>query len=223
MFDRIAHRYDFLNHFLSAGQDIRWRNKVIQFIPARSDITVLDLATGTADLLITVLRKNKHIKHGIGIDMAEKMLEIGRHKINNFGLSEKIELHPGNIMDIKYPDNSFDIVTIAFGIRNVEDVQKGLKEIYRVLKENGRLIILEFSLPKSRLINAIYLFYFRKILPCFGSVISGDFYAYQYLNKTVETFPYGSAFCDLMDSSGFKNTGFKPLSFGIASIYTADK
>ncbi len=223
MFDRIAHRYDLLNRLLSGGQDVVWRKKVAKYLPNRANQRVLDLATGTADLLISMTRHNQQVGSGIGIDMAEKMLDIGREKLSKMQLSDRLELKVGDATTIPYEDDQFDAVTISFGIRNVIDVSKGLAEMQRVLNPGGRAIILEFSLPSNRLIRSAYLFYFRHILPKIGGLISGDSYAYGYLNKTVETFPYGDEFCQLMRDVGFENVKMKPLTFGIATIYYGDK
>lgn len=223
MFDRIAYRYDLLNRLLSFGQDVIWRKKVSRHFNDIPDQHVLDLATGTADLLLTVYQKNSCVKTGIGIDLAEKMLDIGRQKIRDRNLEDKLSLRIGDAVNIPFPENSFDAVMISFGIRNVVDLKKSLREMYRILNEQGRAIILEFSLPKNQLIRSIYLFYFRKVLPRIGAVISGDTFAYQYLNETVESFPYGDEFCDLMREAGFKQVKATPLTFGIATIYQGDK
>ncbi|RMF60071.1 MAG: bifunctional demethylmenaquinone methyltransferase/2-methoxy-6-polyprenyl-1,4-benzoquinol methylase UbiE [Calditrichaeota bacterium] len=223
MFDRIAHRYDLLNRLLSFRQDVVWRKRVVNFLPERNQLHVLDLATGTGDLLIALQENSTRVASGVGIDLAEKMLEIGREKLRKKSLDERLTLQKGDAMAIPFPENTFDVVTIAFGIRNVEDVEKSLKEMYRVLKNKGRVLILEFSLPENRIFRAIYLFYFRNILPRIGGWISGDSTAYRYLNRTVETFPYGKEFCRLLQSAGFKEVSFTPLTFGIATIYQGDK
>jgi demethylmenaquinone methyltransferase/2-methoxy-6-polyprenyl-1,4-benzoquinol methylase len=223
MFDRIAHRYDLLNQLLSFGQDVIWRRKVVKHLNKIPDQHILDLATGTADLLITIGQKHPFLYKGIGIDLAEKMLDVGRQKIADHGLNRKLDLQIGDAATIPFPKNSFDAVTIAFGIRNLEILNKGLGEMYRVLKAGGRAVVLEFSLPGNHLIRAFYLFYFRNILPKVGAFVSGDKYAYQYLNETVESFPYGNDFCDLMKEAGFKEVKSTPLTFGIATIYQGDK
>lgn len=222
MFDRIAHRYDFLNHFLSLNRDKAWRKRLAARLPDRENLEVLDLATGTADQLLALFASGK-VKSGMGIDPAEKMLEIGRRKIKERKLDDKIVLKNGSAEQIPCEDNAFDAVTISFGIRNVTDVPRALSEMRRVLKANGRALILEFSLPKNRLIKKLYLFYFRKILPRLGAIISGDARAYRYLNETVETFPYGVNFCDLMRQAGFENVTARQLTFGIVTLYTGDK
>ncbi len=222
MFDRIAHRYDFLNRSLSFGQDIAWRRKMRKHLPERPELHVLDLATGTADQLI-FLANDTRVASGEGSDMSEKMLEIGRRKISKAGLQDRFTLKTGDALQVPAPDNSADVVTISFGIRNVESVPEAMQEMIRVLKPGGRALILEFSLPGNRVMRGLYLFYFRHILPRIGGLISGDPYAYRYLNRTVETFPYGEAFCDWMREAGFESVRFRSLTFGIAAIYQGDK
>jgi demethylmenaquinone methyltransferase / 2-methoxy-6-polyprenyl-1,4-benzoquinol methylase len=222
MFDRIAHRYDLLNRSLSFGQDVLWRKRMKRHLPDRADLKLLDLATGTADQLI-FLSSDPRIASGLGMDLAEKMLDIGREKIKKRNLASRFELKTGDAIHIPVDDASCDVVTISFGIRNVLDVEQGLREMFRVLKPGGRALILEFSLPGNAVMRKLYLFYFRHILPRIGGLVSGDAYAYRYLNKTVETFPYGEAFCALMRTAGFENVRANPLTFGIASIYQGDK
>ena len=223
MFDRIAHRYDLLNRLLSFGQDVIWRKKVAKHLRDIPEQYVLDLATGTADLLLTIYQRNPSVQKGVGIDLAEKMLEVGRRKIAQHNLNQQLSLQIGDATTIPFAENTFDAVTIAFGIRNVENLKKSLREKLRVLKPGGRSVILEFSLPANRFIRSVYLFYFRKILPKVGGLISGDKYAYQYLNETVESFPYGDDFCNLMKEAGFLRVESTPLTFGIATIYQGDK
>lgn len=222
MFDRIAHRYDLLNRLLSLGQDVVWRKKVAAHLPDLAQMQVLDLATGTGDLLLTLARRNDNVAGGVGIDLAEKMLEIGRQKITRQGLDGMLRLQAGDAVQIPFDDQQFDAVTISFGIRNVLDVPRSLSEMRRVLNPGGRALILEFSLPANALLRKLYLFYFRHVLPRIGGLISGDSYAYRYLNETVETFPYGEAFCELMRQAGFEAVRMTPLTFGIATIYQGD-
>jgi demethylmenaquinone methyltransferase/2-methoxy-6-polyprenyl-1,4-benzoquinol methylase len=223
MFDRIARRYDLLNRLLSFGQDIRWRKKVAQFLNNTDNQHVLDLATGTGDQLISLYKNSTRIERAVGTDLAVNMLEIGREKIKKQQLDNSITLKEGNVESINFADNTFDAVSISFGIRNVMNVSQSLSEMYRVLKSSGRVLILEFSIPKNRLVRKVYLLYFRYILPIVGSVISGDGYAYKYLNQTVETFPYGDNFCHLMVNAGFQKVFMYPMSFGIATIYVGEK
>jgi demethylmenaquinone methyltransferase/2-methoxy-6-polyprenyl-1,4-benzoquinol methylase len=223
MFDRIAHRYDLLNRTLSMGQDVVWRNRVARYLPEFSNQHVLDLATGTGDQLISIFEKSDRVKSGVGIDMAEKMLELGRPKLSKRDLDRAIQLQTGNAAEIPFPEDTFHAVTISFGIRNVSDVPKSMREMRRVLKPGGRALILEFSLPGNKILRRLYLFYFRHILPRIGGLISGDSYAYRYLNETVESFPYGEVFCRLLREAGFTDVKMTPLTFGIAMIYQGDK
>ncbi|MFC1493017.1 bifunctional demethylmenaquinone methyltransferase/2-methoxy-6-polyprenyl-1,4-benzoquinol methylase UbiE [candidate division KSB1 bacterium] len=223
LFDRISQRYDLLNRLLSFYRDVRWRKEVVNHLNDTGGQIVLDLATGTADLLITLCSGSDKVTKGFGIDPAEKMMEIGRRKIQKKNLDNYSFLFPGNAEDIPFRANTFDAVTIAFGIRNLTDVDRGLREMFRILKPGGRSIILEFSLPENRIIRSFYLFYFRNILPRIGAVISGDKYAYNYLNRTVETFPYGDAFSSLMNKAGFSDLKSVALTLGVATIYTGVK
>ncbi|MBN2414058.1 bifunctional demethylmenaquinone methyltransferase/2-methoxy-6-polyprenyl-1,4-benzoquinol methylase UbiE [candidate division KSB1 bacterium] len=222
MFDRISKRYDLLNRLLSLRQDVTWRKKLALHLPARQNLNLLDIATGTADVLLT-LSRNGTLKKGVGLDRAEKMLELGRLKIKAKELNHKINLIPGDALYLPVQDSCMDVVTIAFGIRNMPDVQKSLKEMYRVLKKDGRALILEFSLPGNKFVRYMYLLYFRYILPGLGGLLSGDSNAYGYLNKSVEKFPYGSAFIELLEKAGFNKISYRPLTLGIATIYQADK
>jgi len=223
MFNLISPKYDFLNRFLSIGQDMKWRRQLAQHIVIRKHHNVLDLATGTADVLLSLVEKNDNILSAYGVDMANKMLEIGRAKIEKKNLSEKIILKYGNINQIPVEDEQFDNVTIAFGIRNVQNPNQVLREMLRVLTPEGRAMILEFSLPKNAILRTLHLTYLRVIVPIIGGMISGNFKAYRYLNQTIETFPCGDAFCQLMDLSGFENVRAFPLMGGIATIYCGDK
>jgi demethylmenaquinone methyltransferase/2-methoxy-6-polyprenyl-1,4-benzoquinol methylase len=209
MFDRIAKRYDILNRLLSLAND---ENQYI-----------LDLATGTGDQLLYLVKKHSRINRAIGTDLAMNMLEIGQTKIIKEKLTGRISLQEGSAEQIDFADNIFDAITISFGIRNVVNVSEALSEMYRVLKPSGRVLILEFSIPKNRLMRKVYLMYFRYILPTLGSVISGDGYAYKYLNETVETFPYGDDFCHLLVTAGFQNVFMYPMTFGVATIYVGEK
>lgn len=222
MFDRIAPRYDLLNHLLSFNRDRAWRRKMTTLLPKRSGLILLDLATGTADQLLAIYDSGQ-IARGVGIDPAGQMLVIGRQKIEARGLGNQLVLEIGSAEQLPFADNSFDVMTISFGIRNVTDVHKALQEMYRVLRPEGRALILEFSLPKNAFIRAIYLFYFRHVVPRLGGFISGDREAYRYLNQTVETFPYGADFDAEMVKAGFGRSTHTPLTFGVATIYQGDK
>lgn len=223
MFDRVARRYDFLNRLLSLGVDRIWRTKMAAFLPPGRDLHILDLATGTADQLLFLFEQTNSPGSGVGMDLAEKMLEIGRRKVAGRGLSEAISLKTGNAMDIPAKDNAFDAVTMSFGIRNMTDPSRALREMHRVLKPGGRVLILEFSIPGNRFFHTGYLLYLRHILPRIGAFFSGDAHAYRYLNRTIETFPEGEAFCKLLKDAGFASTSMHPLTFGIATIYQGDK
>jgi demethylmenaquinone methyltransferase/2-methoxy-6-polyprenyl-1,4-benzoquinol methylase len=220
MFDRISGTYDLLNRTLSAGIDIYWRNQLVKELPKKDNLVVLDLATGTADLAITLAEQDK-VSKVTGADPSVGMLEVGKKKIAKLA-HQKINLEVGNAMDLNYPDNSFDVVTISFGIRNFPDPEKGLQEIYRVLKPEGKLLILEFGVPKQPL-KSPYLFYFRKVLPQLGALVSKDKTAYTYLNKTVENFPFANRFSDLMNKHQFQNCKNQALSFGICYLYSGEK
>ena len=223
MFDRIAHRYDLLNRLLSFRQDVAWRNRLARYLPNRKNQSVLDVATGTGDVLISLINKSDKIEQAVGIDMSERMLDMGRSKMTRLNLDKIVNLKTGNATDLQFDEAVFDVATIAFGIRNVNNLELAVQNLYRVLKRNGRVLILEFSLPGNFILKSMYLFYFRHVLPRIGALISGDAYAYNYLNQSVETFPYGEDFCNIMRENGFKNVKFHPLTFGIASIYQGDK
>ena len=223
MFDRIASRYDLANRLLSFGQDIRWRKKLAKLLPDRQSQSILDLATGTGDVLLSLVKYSKNIKYGLGLDMSSKMLAEARRKLPGSTISENLSLVRADATNIPCCDNSFDVVTIAFGIRNVTDVKKSLSEMHRVLNNSGKVLILEFSLPLNILVRKLHLFYLRYLLPAIGGLISGDKEAYQYLNRTIESFPYGSDFLKLLDEAGFNNTKVHPLTFGVATIYEGEK
>jgi demethylmenaquinone methyltransferase/2-methoxy-6-polyprenyl-1,4-benzoquinol methylase len=223
MFDRIAHRYDLLNRLLSFGRDVAWRRRLVTRLPEGEPLAVLDLATGTADVLLTLARECPRVRTGVGADMSGGMLEHGHRKIRERGLDGRFRLVRTDATALGLAPGAFDAVTIAFGIRNVIDVDAGLREMFRVLRPGGRALILEFSLPANRAFRALYLFYFRHVLPRLGGLISGDFAAYRYLNQTVETFPYGDAFARLMRDAGFTRVEAEPLTFGIATLYRGDR
>jgi demethylmenaquinone methyltransferase/2-methoxy-6-polyprenyl-1,4-benzoquinol methylase len=223
MFDRISHRYDLLNHLLSFGRDFAWRRRAVGFLPKAADMVVLDLACGTADLALTAV---KHRGNGIrvfGVDMSERMLRVGLTKVSRRGLADCVHLLRGDGMQLPLPDGKFDAAMIAFGIRNMSDPRLCLRELFRILRPGGRLVVLEFSIPENRLIRALYLPYFRYILPRLGGLVSGDTFAYSYLDRTVETFARGEEFEQLLREAGFERTLQQPLTFGVATIYVGDK
>jgi demethylmenaquinone methyltransferase/2-methoxy-6-polyprenyl-1,4-benzoquinol methylase len=222
IFNEIASTYDFLNHTLSFGIDIYWRNKLLNFLPKKESINALDLATGTGDVALTLV-KDKRVKKITGIDLSQGMIDIGIKKIEKKGLDKKIFLMLGDGVNIPAADNTFDLTTISFGIRNFSDPQKSLFDIHRVLRNEGRLMIMEFSIPTNFFVRNIYFFYFRYLLPTVGNIVSKHKDAYTYLNKSVEDFPYGQNFLNMMDKAGFKNLQMKQLTFGIATLYIGDK
>jgi len=221
MFDNIAPSYDFLNHFLSLGIDKWWRRKAIGILQEEKPKIVLDVATGTGDFAIEALKlKPDSVK---GIDLSKEMLDIGRKKIKKINAEKVIELMHGDAEKINFENDFFDAITIGFGVRNFENLSKGLTEIYRVLKKNGTLVILEFSTPAKFPVRQVYHFYFHHILPFMGKIISKDKSAYSYLPESVETFPSGENFIKLLNEAGFLNTKCALLTFGIASLYTGKK
>jgi demethylmenaquinone methyltransferase/2-methoxy-6-polyprenyl-1,4-benzoquinol methylase len=222
MFNNIAPRYDFLNRFLSAGVDIWWRKKAILQLKKLNPKNILDVATGTADVAImtaSVLTPDKIT----GIDISDGMLEIGRTKIKKQGLEKTIELLNGDSETIKFADNSFDAVTVAFGVRNFEHLEKGLAEIKRVLKPGGKLVILEFSQPKTAGVTQLYNVYMKLVAPNVGKIFSKNRNAYKYLDESIKKFPEGKNFTLILDNLGYTNTYCKPLSLGICSIYCGEK
>jgi demethylmenaquinone methyltransferase/2-methoxy-6-polyprenyl-1,4-benzoquinol methylase len=222
MFDNIAYRYDFLNRFLSAGLDISWRRKALGFLKELQPKKILDVATGTGDVAIMAsgLLKAEAIT---GIDISEGMLEIGRKKIQRLGLQDAIELLKGDSETINFKDNSFDAVTVAFGVRNFQNLEKGLSEILRVLKPGGKLVVLEFSQPKMPFVKSFYNLYMKVVTPNMGKLFSKNRNAYQYLDASIKKFPEGENFKHILENLGYINLQYKPLSAGICSIYCGAK
>ncbi len=225
MFNRIAPRYDLLNHLLSFGQDFFWRRKVAKYLNSSGNgkLEILDLATGTGDLLISLFRENPNITKAVGLDISENMLAICREKINSHKLTEHISLIQADAAAIPFAENSFDAVTIAFGIRNTTDTFETLKEMHRILRPGGISLILEFSLPANRILRKCYLFYLRRFVPLLGRVVSGDNHAYRYFGKTVENFYGADDFCALMKEAGFLNVQANQLTAGVVCIYSGYK
>lgn len=221
MFDSISKRYDFLNHFLSLGIDKGWRRKAIAKLKNDHPKLILDVATGTADLAMEGLTLNPD--KIIGVDLSEGMLSMGRVKISKAGKSDKIELLKGDSERLLFDDNHFDACTVGFGVRNFEHLDQGLQEIYRVLKPDAQLVVLEFSKPKVFPVKQVYNLYFNAILPFWGRYISKSNSAYSYLPESVKHFPDGPAFIEHLNKIGFKNTTSQALTFGICSIYTGVK
>jgi demethylmenaquinone methyltransferase / 2-methoxy-6-polyprenyl-1,4-benzoquinol methylase len=221
MFDNISRRYDFLNHLLSLGIDKGWRRKAIDLLKPLKPAIMLDVATGTGDFAIQALQLQP--QKVIGVDISAGMLEVGRKKIDRLGLGHLIELQQGDSENLGFEENKFDAVTVAFGVRNFENLEMGLREILRVMKPGAMLVVLEFSRPGGFPFRQIYNFYFKFILPKIGRLISKDRSAYTYLPASVEAFPDGVAFDNILRTVGFKETACKSLTFGISSIYTAKK
>lgn len=220
MFDRIAPRYDTLNHLLSFNIDKVWRKNVAKRVAESHPQTILDLATGTADLAI-VLAKHNPKSQLIGLDIAEQMLEIGREKVKKHGLEAQIELVAGDAADIPFPDGHFDAVTVAFGVRNFNELDKGLKEICRVIKPGGTLYILEFSMPTRFPMKQAYRLYLNKILPAIGKHVSKDPEAYRYLSDSVQRFPQPTLFNRKLASAGFEAVSHKGMTMGVVTLYQA--
>jgi demethylmenaquinone methyltransferase / 2-methoxy-6-polyprenyl-1,4-benzoquinol methylase len=221
MFNSIAGKYDFLNHFLSAGIDIYWRKQAVKIMGQNKPALLLDIATGTGDFAIEALQLNP--QKIIGVDISEGMLAVGQEKIKKKNLTGKIELQLGDSENLAFADNTFDGTMAAFGVRNFENLTQGLSEMYRVLKPGGRIVVLEFSKPQAFPFKQVYNFYFKQILPVFGKLISKDQSAYTYLPESVQAFPDGPDFINILKQVGFKNTQWHSLTFGISSIYTGLK
>lgn len=221
LFDSIAHRYDFLNHLLSLGIDKYWRKKAIARLAGVKTDFILDIATGTGDLAIAAT----HLPHEkiIGIDISKNMLRLAEKKVKKKGLHNRIFFQEGSGEHLPFPDETFDVTMVAFGVRNFENLRGGLAEMHRVLKKNGVALILEFSKPRSFLFSRLYSFYFKRILPLVGGTISNHKEAYRYLPNTVMEFPDREDFSLLLGNSGFNKVSFQPLTFGIATFYLAEK
>jgi demethylmenaquinone methyltransferase/2-methoxy-6-polyprenyl-1,4-benzoquinol methylase len=222
MFDEISGKYDFLNRFLSAGIDVTWRKKMLNTLKPLQPKIMLDVATGTGDVAIMAeaLLKPEKI---IGIDISDGMLDLGREKLRTRQLTDVITLQNGDSEAINFPDNSFDAVTVAFGVRNFENLEKGLQEILRVLKPGGMLCVLEFSKPTLPGIEQLYNLYLGILAPEIAKLVSKNKDAYKYLNNSVRAFPEGKAFTAIMNLSGYKETTCRKLSLGICSLYTGRK
>lgn len=221
MFNDISNKYDFFNHFLSVGIDVGWRKKAINQLKKLRPQNILDVATGTADVALMTY-KMLQPKKITGIDISEGMLNLGRKKIADAQLNDTIELQLGDSEKILFADNSFDAITVAFGVRNFENLEQGLKEMHRVLQPGGKAVILEFSKPKG-LFKLVYTFYMKFLAPALVQLFSKNKKAYQYLNNSVQAFPEGETFLNLMNEAGFTQTYLKPLSLGICTIYCGSK
>ena len=221
MFDKISGNYDGLNRVISFGIDVKWRKKVIALVEVTQPEAVLDIATGTGDLAISLAETNA--KKIIGLDISEGMLAVGRKKIAAKKLSERIQMVQADSEALPFDDNSFDAITVAFGVRNFEYLEKGLAEIYRVLKPGGLFVVLETSVPTKFPFKQGYNFHSKVMLPIIGKLFSRDKVAYSYLSESAASFPYGEKFNNILRKTGFNNVEDKPQTFGVATIYTASK
>lgn len=222
MFDDIAPKYDFLNRFLSLGIDVQWRKKAIKRLAKLNPRQILDVATGTGDVALMTYDL-LHPEKIIGVDISAGMLQVGREKITKAGLSDQIELRQADSQALPFEDNSFDAVTVAFGVRNFQDLEKGLSEMRRVLKPGGKLVVLEFSRPHNFVFKGLYSFYMDVVTPTMGSLFSKNKEAYSYLNKSAKAFPERNEFIRILNGVHFKNTLFKALTMGICCIYEGVK
>lgn len=226
LFDRIAGKYDFLNHLLSLNIDKRWRKKAVKTLDKSKceNMQCLDVAIGTADLAIELARqleKQNATFHITGIDLSEEMMHLGEKKVEKRRWQNRISFMKASALDMPFADNSFDVVTCSYGVRNFSNLEKGLAEMQRVLKPNGSLMILEFSYPTNKVVAWAYDLYFTHIMPFVGRLLSKDKTAYTYLNRSVKTFIWGEEMCARLTAAGFNHTTHKPLTFGISTIYTA--
>lgn len=223
MFDAIAFRYDFVNRVLSLRRDVIWRKAMVTTLPQRPALHVLDLATGTGDVLLALQKTGTPVTRVVGADVSGAMLQQGREKIEQAGCTASSTLVQTDAASLCFPTHTFDVVTVAFGVRNFSELETGLREMHRVLREDGCAIILEFSLPENFLIRTSYLIYFRHLLPRIAGLLSRQPAAYQYLNRSVEAFPYGEEFCSMLHTAGYTKIEAFPLTFGIATLYVGHK
>lgn len=221
MFDNIAFRYDFLNSLLSLGIHKGWRKKCVKLLAKNKPKTILDVATGTADFAIECVKIGP--QQIIGVDISEGMMKFGREKLKKAGLDKIITLQYGDAETLDFKDDTFDAIVVGFGVRNFENLEKGLINLRRVLKPGGRLVVLEFSNPRNGFIKWVYNFYFNKVTPFIGRMFSKDIRAYTYLPESVKAFPDNERFVEILNKLGYTQTSFKSVSFGIAAIYSASK
>lgn len=221
MFDTISGNYDNLNRMISLGTDQGWRRNVLKMVSATNPESILDIATGTGDLAILLSKSNAN--RIVGLDLSAGMLEVGKEKVKALGLSEKIEMIQGDSENLPFQDNTFDAITVAFGVRNFENLEKGLSEILRVLKPNGIFVILETSVPTKFPFKQGYNFYMKTFMPLMGKMFSKDQKAYEYLSESAKNFPYGEALNGILRKVGFKNVKHDPQTMGVATIYSASK
>ena len=222
MFDRIAFRYDFLNRMLSFGVDTGWRRKVGKRVRQDRPGTILDVAAGTGDLAVLLARTNPGATV-TGIDLSPEMLAVPRRKAARKKAANIVALAEGDAENLPFADDSFDVVTVGFGVRNFEHPERGMKEICRVLKPGGKVYVLEFAMPRNRVFGAFYLFYFRKLLPFIGGTVSGEKKAYRYLQQSVEAFPWGDRFAALMEQAGFRENTQESVTGRLAILYRGVK
>ena len=222
MFDTISENYDGLNRIISLGSDIKWRKKVINMVAEKNPETILDIATGTGDLAIQ-FAENTSAKNIIGLDLSDGMLAVARKKVLGKPISEKIEFVQGDSEALPFEDNTFDAITVSFGIRNFENLEKGLSEILRVLKKDGIFVVLETSVPSKFPFKQGYYVYAKSILPLIGKMFSKDKVAYKYLSESASVFPHGEKLNNILRKIGFKEVKNNPQTFGVATIYNATK
>ncbi len=221
MFDNISKDYDGLNRVISFGIDVKWRKRVVKFLQQKNPKSILDIATGTGDLAIALTKTGAD--RIVGLDLSPQMLDVGKSKVMDKKLQETVEMIVGDSENLPFDEESFDAITVAFGVRNFENLEKGLQEIFRVLKKGGHLVILETSVPTKSPFKQGYRFYTKYILPTIGRIFSKDRSAYAYLSESASVFPHGPAFNNILDKIGFIGIENKPQTFGVASIYVATK
>ena len=221
MFDNISKDYDGLNRVISFGIDVKWRKRVVKFLQQKNPKSILDIATGTGDLAIALTKTGAD--RIVGLDLSPQMLDVGKSKVMDKKLQETVEMIVGDSENLPFDEESFDAITVAFGVRNFENLEKGLQEIFRVLKKGGHLVILETSVPTKSPFKQGYRFYTKYILPAIGRIFSKDRSAYAYLSESASVFPHGPAFNNILDKIGFIGIENKPQTFGVASIYVATK
>jgi demethylmenaquinone methyltransferase/2-methoxy-6-polyprenyl-1,4-benzoquinol methylase len=223
MFDQIAKRYDLVNRLLSFGQDVFWRQEMKRHLPSKESFDLLDIATGTGDVVLALVKDNPKVHTAYGVDLSEGMLEIGKFKVKAQAQQARITLEKADAQALPFLEGTFDAVTIAFGIRNIPDLRLALLEMYRVLKKDGRVLILEFSLPQNPIVRVGHWIYLNVFVPLIGLIFSGHTSAYRYLAQTIESFPYGDRFCKILRQMGFTNIQSKTFMGGAATLYWADK
>ncbi len=221
MFDNIAHRYDFLNHLLTLGIDITWRKKAVKFIGTVQPKRILDVASGTGDFAFEALTLNPD--KVVGFDLSEGMMNYGRQKAKDLKVEHIVEFVKGDSEKMPFTDDSFDAITVGFGVRNFENLEAGLKEMYRVTRSGGKIAILEASMPHNTIIRALHGLYFGKIVPLVGRLFSNDARAYNYLPESVRAFPEGLEFVRILENIGFRNIEWQPLTFGACAFYKMEK